>query len=250
MADKDTPKATATPAPGPKSVHIGDDSLADRILPHVKKILVGIVLIAVLLTIVFVIRWMNERKQAVATAKLAEVLTIARRPVGPPEFDPTNPTATPKPDESFKTPADRAAAVLDAIAKQGTDGGSPAFKAGLLLDAGKVDEAIAAYTAGQTAKGIDGVLAREGLGIAYETKANAEKDPAARQKLLEQALAAFSTMQPDENGPRRAYALYHQGRIQLALGKKADAKASFEKAKELGAATELPELIDRRLTAM
>ena len=38
-------------------------------------------------------------------------------------------------------------------------------------------------------------------------------------------------MQPDEKGPRHVYALYHQGRIQAALGKSAEAKALFEKAK-------------------
>ena len=245
MAESPKAESSSGPAPGPKSVHIGGESLVDRILPHVKKILIGVVLIAVILTIVFTFRWMSERKQSRETEKLAEVLDVARRPLASTLSeapDPKNP--------AFATPAERAAAVLDAIAKQGTQAGGSAFKAGLLLDAGKLDEAIAEYTKGQAATGIEGVLCREGLGIAYETKAAAEKDPAARQKLLEQSLAAFTAMQPDEAGPRRAYALYHQGRLQLALGKRTEAKAAFEKAKELGAATELPELIERRLAAM
>lgn len=240
----ETPKASSTPHE-PKSVHVGGESLVDRILPHVKKILIGVVVLAVVLTVVFTFRWMGQRKQSRETEKLAEVLAVARRPLEATMTEPADPK-----EPAFKTPADRAAAVLDAMAKQGTEAGGSAFKAGLLLDAGKVDEAIAEYTKGQAAAGIEGVLCREGLGIAYETKAGAEKDAAARQKLLEQALAAFTAMQPDENGPRRAYALYHQGRLQLALGKRAEAKASFEKAKELGAATELPELIERRLAAM
>ena len=100
------------------------------------------------------------------------------------------------------------------------------------MQAGKLDEAIAEYKQGPDGKGLDGVLAREGLGIALETKAQAEKDAAARQKGLEEALAVFKTMQPDEKGPRHAYALYHQGRILALLGKNAEAKAAFEKAKD------------------
>src|SRR6185503_10758512 len=90
------------------------------------------------------------------------------------------------------------------------------FKASLLVQAGQLDDAIALYKKHQKGKTIDNVLAREGLGIALEMKAEAEKDAASRQKHLEEALAAFTSMQPDEKGPRYAYALYHQGRI-LAL---------------------------------
>jgi len=96
------------------------------------------------------------------------------------------------------------------------------------------------------------VLSREGLGLALEAKASAEKDPAARQKGLEEALAAFNAMQPDEAGARRAYALYHQARIQLLLGKRADAKALFEKAKTANkdADREIADLIEKRLAAL
>ena len=76
------------------------------------------------------------------------------------------------------------------------------------------------------------------------------------------ALAAFTAMQPDEAGPRRAHALYHMGRLQQTLGKTAEAKASFEKAKPLAATVEpaspepsinhyqLSQLIERRLSTM
>ena len=96
-----------------------------------------------------------------------------------------------------------------------------------------------------------GVLSREGLGIALETKALAEKDNAARQKGLEEALAAFTAEQPDEAGMRRAYALYHQGRIQQTLGKRAEAKALFEKAKAaVKNDHDLAELVEKRLAAL
>ena len=95
------------------------------------------------------------------------------------------------------------------------------------------------------------MLAREGLGLALEMKAVAEKEPAARQKGLEEALAAFQAMQPDDKGPRHAFALYHQGRMLGLLGKRADAKATLEKAKEAGKdIAELPELIDERLASL
>jgi predicted RNA polymerase sigma factor len=81
-------------------------------------------------------------------------------------------------------------------------------------------------------------------------KAEQEKDAGARQKGLEEALAVFQSMQPDDKGPRHAYALYHQGRILALLGKTAEAKARLEKAKELGKDTTLAELIDERLAGL
>jgi len=58
------------------------------------------------------------------------------------------------------------------------------------------------------------------------------------------------SMQPDEAGVRRVYAVYHQGRLQLTLGKRDEAKASFEKVKELGSGTDLAELVERRLASI
>jgi tetratricopeptide (TPR) repeat protein len=250
MADKkEDSKATAAATPTP--VHIGGETLADRIAPHIKKILIGVVVIAVIVTIVLAFRWRKHAQQEQQTAKLMTVLDVGHTPVGPmpmmiPGQEPT--------EQRFATSKERATSMLDAIAKAGTEG-TTSFKAALLLDAGKTDEAIAAYRKGITAKGVDGVLAREGLGISLETKALAEADAAARQKLFEEALATFTSMQPDAQGPRRAYALYHyalyhQGRLQQRLGKRDEAKALFEKAKELGESTELPELIDRRLAQL
>jgi len=245
MAAKDE---SALPAGSPKPVHIGGESLADRILPHIKKILVTFVLVAVVISIFLVFRWRKQVGQERETVKLAEVLSLARQPVGaePPAIPGVTP---PKSEPKFSTSKDRADAVLAEMAKQGAEG-SAAYRGSMLLDAGKIDDAIAAFRAGQSVLGIDGVLAREGLGIALETKAGSEKDPAARQKLLEEALAAFTAMQPDEAGLRRAYAVYHQGRLQLTLGKRDAAKASFEKAKELGTGTDLAELVERRLASI
>lgn len=251
------------PVPGitPKAVKLGDESLMDRIVPHIKKILVTVVLVAVAVSVILVIRWRGEVKKEQATAKLLEVLDVARRPVGPETPLPPGAPPSKKKEEKFATQKDRAEAVLAELTKAGVSPLS-SYKGGLLLDAGRIDDAIAEYRAGQGKADLEGVLCREGLGIALEAKAMAEKDAATRQRLLEEALATFTAMQPAEDGPRRAYALYHQGRIQQTLGKTAEAKATLEKAKPLAAAAEpptqdaqtnamlLPAMIERRLAAM
>jgi tetratricopeptide (TPR) repeat protein len=241
MAEKDVSK----PAEPPKPVHIGGESLLDRLLPHMKQIIIGIAVVSVVLIVIFTVQWFRERGQIAATKKLDQILEVGREPIrGKDEKpDPQKP--------SFGDTKERGAAVLAEIAKQGTDAAGHAFRGGELLDAGKIDDAIAEYRQGIGDKTIEGVLCREGLGLALEAKAMAEKDTAARQKGLEEALAAFTLMQPDETGLRRAYALYHQGRIQQLIGKRAEAKALFEKAKAaVKSDHDLADLVEKRLAAL
>jgi len=243
MAEKDVSKA----AEPPKPVHIGGESLLDRLLPHMKQIIIAIAVVSAVLVVIFMIRWFRERGEIADTKKLDQVLDVAREPIRAKDEkpDPARP--------SFGDAKERGQAVLAEIAKQGTDAAGHAFRGGQLMDAGKIDDAIAEYRqgAGVTDKTIEGVLCREGLGIALETKALAEKDNAARQKGLEEALAAFTMMQPDETGMRHAYALYHQGRIQQTLGKRAEAKALFEKAKaDIKNDDDLAKLVTKRLAAL
>src|SRR5215212_9066675 len=176
------------PKEAPKPVYIGGESLADRVLPHLKKIVVSIIVIAVVLSGFFGVRAWRQSKQSNATEKVAKVMSLAQRKIAPPPMPGAPPT--PPSTDTFADPKTRAAALLDEAAKQDADL-DPAVKGGLLLDMGKIDEAIAEYKRGNDKDGFEGVLAREGLGIALETKAMAEKDATARQKLLEQALAAF-----------------------------------------------------------
>lgn len=241
MADRDVSK----PKEPPKPVQIGGESLVDRILPHVKKILVAVILIAVVLMVVFGVRWWKHRGQEEETEKLAKMLAVADRPIALPGMPP-DPQRPP-----FTTSKDRAKAVLEEMSKQDAKPPSRAFRAGLLLEAGEVDQAIAEYKLAQDAAGIEGVVAREGLGMALETKATAEKDAAARSKLLGEALDAYTRMQPEEEGPRYAYALYHQARMQTLLGKKTEAKDLFGKASaKLPQQHELHDLIEKRLAAL
>jgi predicted negative regulator of RcsB-dependent stress response len=246
MAETDVSK----PAEPPKPVHIGGDTIADRLLPHLKKIVIGVIVIAVVLSIFFGFRVWKQSKQAEQTEKVAKVLAIAQRPVAPAATTPP-PTPVPGAPETFADPKARATALLDEMAKQNTDAAGSAYRGGLLLDAGKIDDAIAEYRKGIKDEGILGVAAREGLGIALETKAMADKDPAARQKLLEDALAAFAAMQPDDAGARRGYALYHQARLQQVLGKPAEAKTLYEQAKaKAEGSAELAALVDQRLASL
>ncbi|MEP6863688.1 MAG: hypothetical protein ABJE66_23885 [Deltaproteobacteria bacterium] len=248
---KDAPASKATPTFDPKPVNVGGESLVDRIYPHRKKIGIFILLGFAVWAVIAVVIHFRDAGQEKKAEKLAAVLDVASGKVVDPAtpVDPNNPLKNKFP--TFTSDADRANHVLDAMAKSGAELGGAAFKGSLLIKAGKLDEAITEYKRGQNAKGLDGVLAREGLGLAEEMKAEAEKDAAARQKGLEAALATFATMQPDDTGPRYAYALYHQGRIQALLGKTADAKATLEKAKAAGKdSAELGPLVDERIASL
>jgi hypothetical protein len=241
--DDDAPAKPAKPAEPPKPVNIGGESFLDRIRPHIKQISVVLLGVVAIIAAVSVFRSCEDDKKIEATDQLATVLDIARRPIRAKDDkpDPKKP--------SFASEKERAMTLL---ATPGIDAAGPCFRAGLLVDAGKLDEAIAEYKKGGAGKAIEAVLCREGLGLALETKAAGEKDPTARQKGLEDALAAFTAMQPDETGLRRAWALYHQGRIQLLAGKRAEAKASFDAAKTANkdGDRELGDLIDKRLAML
>ncbi len=244
MADDKAKPDVSKPKEPPKPVQLGGESLLDRILPHIKKIAIATVILAVLISFFFGFKACQRSKQSKQTEKVTAVLDIASKPIAMPGMppDPKNP--------AFATEKERAEKVLAEMAQQGTEDTGPAFRASMLIDAGKLDEAIAVYRTCDTGKEIENVLCREGLGIALETKGVAEKDVAARQKLLEQSLEAFLRMQPAEDGPRRAYALYHQGRINLMLGKTAEGKALLEKVKGMTPPKELTDLIDRRLATI
>lgn len=236
-----------TPTPHPdtvKPVHIGGESFADRVLPHMKKIMVAIGVIVVILVVVFTARWISERGRAKETAKLANSIAIAAQQVRAPGEE-----AKPG-DNTYASSKERAAAVLDSLTKHPSELSSENYLAATAFQAEQYDVAIGAFRKSVGAAGLDGVLAREGLTLALEAKATAEKDAAAKQKGLEEALTAARAIQPDANGPRRAYALYHEARLLVLLGKNAEAKALFEKVKTMGDGTELSQLAEARLAAL
>lgn len=244
MADDKAKPDPSKPKEAPKPVQLGGESLLDRILPHIKKIGIATIVLAVVISFVFGLKACQRNKQSKETAKVAAVLEVAQKPVALPGMppDPKNPT--------FATEKERAEKVLAEMAQQNTEQTGPAFRASMLIEAGKLDEALGVYRTCDAGEDIENVVCREGLGIALETKALAEKDATARQKLLEESLEAFRRMQPAEDGPRRAYALYHQARLYLQLGKRTEAKALLDKVKTMNPPKELLDLVERRLSGI
>ncbi len=255
VADNDDKKTTdedaAKPGFDPKPVQLGGESIVDRLMPYRKKIGIMILLGFAVWGAIAIVIYIRNNKREKNTSRMAHVLDVAGRdvrPAGEPEPTP-DPNDTKKKPITYPTNKERAEAVLAELAKTGANA-SPAYRGSLLIQAGKLDEAIAEYKKAQDGTSLDAVLAREGLGIAIETKAQAEKDAAARQKGLEDALAAFKNMQTDEKGPRYAYALYHQGRILGLLGKTAEATDILKKAKEKSGEGPLASQIDERLASL
>jgi tetratricopeptide (TPR) repeat protein len=230
--------------PAVAAVNIGGESFLDRLIPHMKKIVVVGVAVLAVIAVVFMMRWRAESKREADTQRLAMTMFVAGQPI-------RVEGATPDPAApGYATGAEHAGAVLDSLAKNPTKTNTDLLSASMLFEAGKFDEALTAYQKAATLSGLDGVMAREGVGIALETKAQAQTDATAKQKGFEDALAAFRTVQPDEKGPRRVYGVYHEARMLALLGKNADAKAAFEKAKALAKNSGLEQLIADRLTAL
>lgn len=247
MANSETPTSDTPATPRPddiKPVQLGGESLADRLLPHMKKITIAAGVVALVVAVVMGVRWYRERGRAKETKQYAEIAAVAARQVRATgeEIDKGVP--------SFASSKEHAAAVLDATAKFSSAATSETYRAAMAYGAEQYDTAIASFRKGSTAPGLDGALAREGLALALEAKASADKDATAKQKGLEEALAAARAIQPDENGPRRAYALYHEARLLLLLGKTAEAKPLFEKVRTMGEGTELESLAEARLASL
>lgn len=247
--DSETVKEPATsgakaPAKGPTPVHIGGDSILDRLMPHVKKIAIGAGAIAVVLTGVFGFRWWRDRARGKTTTQLTRALDVAAREVEKPD-----PNAKPDPDKkpTFPTYQDRANAVVAELDRGAADVTSAVYKGSLLLDAGKLDEAAAAFRSAAGRNDLQGVLAREGLGYVEEAKARAATDATQRQQHLEAALAAFRAVQPADTGLHKDHALYHEGRILEIMQKNDEAIAAYEKALEVAPESDLETEINNRL---
>lgn len=242
MADEETKSPVS--ADNIKGVQIGGESFADRVLPHMKKILVAIGVISAILIVVFTVRWIGERGRSKETAKVAQVFEVSARSVRGPGVE-----AKPN-DNMYASGKERAVAAIAELSKTSTDLVGETYRGSLAFQAEKYDDAIASFRKDIGAAGVDGALAREGLTLALEAKAMAQADAAAKQKGLEEALAAARTIQPDNNGPRRVYALYHEARLLALTGKNDEAKALFEKVKTMGEDTELHDLAEARLAAL
>jgi predicted negative regulator of RcsB-dependent stress response len=237
------------PPKGPTPVHIGGESIMDRLLPHIKKIAVGAVVVAVILMGVFGFRWWKDRARQKRTSQLARAMDLNFRNVEAPD-----PTVTPDPANppapTFPTYKDRATAILAEIDRGAGDVTSSVYKGSLLLDAGNLDGAAAAFRQAAGRKDIEGALAREGLGFVEEARAHAATDAAQKKQHLEAALAAFRAVQPDDAGIHRDHALYHEGRILQWMEQRDAAVAAYEKALEVVPESELESEISTRLAML
>jgi hypothetical protein len=213
------------------AVHIGGDSIVDRLLPHVKKIAAPPA------------RWWWSSPRSSRGAG-----TSAARPRRPPsrwsralELGDRAVVAEPIPrTPSRRTRPTRARPSADASRRDGQGRARRAAPRRCTRPtsswcAGKLDAGAGAFRKLGAGDGDDAVLAREGVGVALETQAAAATDPAAKQALLEQALVAFRAVQPDDKGLRRDYALFHEARVLEAMGKPAEAVAPLTRRSSVGA---------------
>lgn len=255
-ASKAEPPATGSKARSegvqPQAVYIGGESLADRILPHAKKILLAIGVGALIIGVFLFYQFWQHRKKQKATDALMAALAENRLDIEEPDenAEPPDPDLPPPP-RTHATETDRAAATLAALAKVEGDHRSAValLEAQLLLETGNRDGANAIYQKAAKRKDIEGVLAREGLAYTAEAAALEQPPGEARDAGLRDALELYRAAQPDEEGPRRAYVYYNEGRLLALLGDKAGAKAAFDKALEVASA-ELEPAIEVRLAQL
>jgi len=231
-------------------VHVGGESFLERLAPHIKKIAVALIALILVLTAVFSFRWYRHGQEEKSTSRLVKAIELGERQVLPPEID-LSAIPGQRDTKTWKSYDERAQATLDALAKVGSARGAASlYEAGLLITAGKPDQAIAIYRRVGTGTSDDAVLAREGLGIVLENQAVAATDAAAKAKLYGEALAAFRAEQPDDKGLRRDYALYHEARVLEATGKTGEAVAQLKLALELMPDSALKPQIENRLAVL
>jgi predicted negative regulator of RcsB-dependent stress response len=233
-----------TPGFNPNPVHIGGESFADRVLPHLKKILVFVGIFAVVIGGFLVWRWVQHRGAEKATAALVVAVDTVDEPVAPPGEDGAE-------EPGFASHRERAEAALARLRQVRGDArsGAAMLEADLLVELGQLDEAERIYRKLARRRGLEGAVAREALGQVAEARAHAAEGPA-RATAFEQALEAYRAVQPEETGARRADALYHEGRVLAQLGRTADARTAFDqalaKAREMGD-EELRSVVELRL---
>ncbi len=252
MARDKEPEHDPTLGPAVTPVHIGGDSILDRVIPHMKKIVLVAVGGTVVLAIFFGLRWWKQRNAEQATGKLAHALEIGSTMVIPGyEPDPADPASDPKQAaETYPSYAKRAEVTLAGLKKAGQVRGAAAlYEAQMLVQVGKLDDALAIYKRIGRGTSSDAAVAREGVGVVIEARAATAK-AADRQQLLEDALAAYRAIQPDDKGPRRDYSLYHEARVLESLGKSADAVTALKKALSVMPDSQLKPLIEQRLAAL
>jgi predicted negative regulator of RcsB-dependent stress response len=251
----------------------GVDRVLRALKPHAMRLVVFLGVVAVIVVGYTTWNWWKTRKLTGASEVYARAIALSQVPVNeppPPDKDGKAPPAEPDEDsgappdprglpKDFPSAEERAKAVLAALEELEADYGSTGVgRQGMLLQAeslyelGRYAEAAERYRQYADGGGPDELVlaAREGLAYSLEGMAMAEKDAKARQDGLEKTLKAFADMQPQPDGPRRDEALYHQARIQAELGRRDEARKTFEQILVDHPDSSLKEDIEMRLPAL
>lgn len=221
----------------------GAGKVAEALRPHIWRIAVAVAVVTILVVAYSLYGWWNDKKALAATDLYAEALEIAQREIVPEDLkaleEEADTVVKPVTYTTSQERAQAALAVLDKLQAEygGTDVATEArlLQAAMLFELGRFDDALAMYDsyADSGASPELKAVAREGIAYVYEAKAMALEDAAARDQALEQALEAFRSVQPEDEGPLRELALYHQGRILQQLGRTDEAAEAFRKALEV-----------------
>jgi tetratricopeptide (TPR) repeat protein len=251
-------RAKATEIPETDEFISGIDRIIQWLKPHAARI--GVLAGVVVLIVLGWTGWSmyKHRKETRATSLYVRAVALSHIPVREQADEgekllPPDPRGYP---HHYATRKERSEAVIEALDELESDYGSarvagPALllEASALLDLGRAADAADTYAKFLDKGGSEELMlaAREGQAYAIEEKALAEKDPKAKQAGLEQALAAFQSLQPKADGPRHDEALYHQARLLAELGKGGDAVKRYEQLLTDHPNSELKPLVEERL---
>jgi len=220
--------------------------LAAVVAPRRRPLLAMLVAVVVAVTGAAILDTWDHARRVTASESLERIQRIANEDLLPATGDvPTGKDAVPR----FKTADERNAAVVKEL--DGFLGGSKSgrlaadaelLKATTLLDAGRFDDARAAFEKAQNGK-LDPAmkfLALEGIGYAHEGK-----------KDYDGALSAFAKLESSEaaasDGFYKDRALYHKARITELKGDKAGAAKLYHQVLDKSPETSLRDEIGDRL---
>jgi tetratricopeptide (TPR) repeat protein len=217
-----------------------------RIEPYMRAILITIgSAVAVWFLVYGISGWMEHKAQA-AAEQFGHAVKIYDADLSTDENSPKGEEEIPR----FKTEKERADATfaaLDELDKKwsGSDVAKSArvFRAGVLYDLGRFDEAAATYKKFlDEVRGRDvplAAMAQEGLGLCLEA-----------QGKLDEALAAFQALEPSHGDFYRDRALYAQARIYQRKGDKEKAKGIYQQILTKTPQTLLKDEIQSRLASL
>lgn len=208
------------PAAPPDAVQEVASEFTGYVQGHRSRI-VGVVLGVLALGFAFVLgRNYLSSGSAQQAERLASAIEIANAPLDPADEDGKGEDDKPV----FKSAADRAAKASEAFAsaaKLDADSLAASWarlgQAGVLLGAGKADQAVPLFQASFTAHKDDpvvGARALEGLAIALEASGKSDE-----------ALKRFEELKSFDGGAHKDLAEYHLARLKLAKGDRDGAKA-------------------------